>query len=373
MSDQAPSSPSTESNTPRYTPSQTTSFTFSEEREPSRPFAFDHPDSPLPTTSIRSTSLPSDTSGASNTPRYTPSSAPSFRFSEERISSPSFALEQDYDPDTPLPSVERDASSPSISRESTPSSLAYTPSISTRASAPRHGSEHENLNQNLQDLRLSSALPSPAAERSPRPSYQRDTSSAASAPSIHITPTPPTIEPSRSRSGRTDSLIRGVESLRVDHDHPSLQSPDADRLLGTQSPAISGNRESVSRSPSPSRRRRSGSGTERITHLVEDESPPQALFREREVQGALTNARGVMAQMAEVLSSSTLHREQGSNIDSLHKQAIRLGAFQPPSSRIVGLVGDSGVGKSSLINSLLDKEDFARAVRLRYLVLIAAN
>ncbi|KAF2789491.1 hypothetical protein K505DRAFT_365563 [Melanomma pulvis-pyrius CBS 109.77] len=68
-----------------------------------------------------------------------------------------------------------------------------------------------------------------------------------------------------------------------------------------------------------------------------------------------------MAQMAEALSSSTLHREQGSNIESLHQQAIRLSAFQPPSSRIVGLVGDSGVGKSSLINSLLDKEDFARA------------
>jgi putative ribosome biogenesis GTPase RsgA len=70
-----------------------------------------------------------------------------------------------------------------------------------------------------------------------------------------------------------------------------------------------------------------------------------------------------MEQMAQALASSNLHREQGSAIHSLHQQVVALSEFQPPASRIVGLVGDSGVGKSSLINSLLDLEGFARAVR----------
>lgn len=66
--------------------------------------------------------------------------------------------------------------------------------------------------------------------------------------------------------------------------------------------------------------------------------------------------------MAQVLSSSKLHLESGSTIQGLHQQALDLAALQLPSSRIVGLIGDSGVGKSSLINSLLDKVDLARAV-----------
>ncbi|KAF2266375.1 hypothetical protein CC78DRAFT_459505 [Lojkania enalia] len=120
-------------------------------------------------------------------------------------------------------------------------------------------------------------------------------------------------------------------------------------------------RQSDTRSPSPSRRRRSGSATIRIPHKVEDETPPQALFHQREVQQALNNARIVPGRLAQVLSGSVLHQEQGSSIQALYQQAVRLSTFQPPSSRIVGLVGDSGVGKSSLINSLLDKRDLARA------------
>jgi putative ribosome biogenesis GTPase RsgA len=81
-----------------------------------------------------------------------------------------------------------------------------------------------------------------------------------------------------------------------------------------------------------------------------------------EVQRALDNARTLSRTMATVLSSSNLHHENGSSIQKLHQEATRLIDYQLPSSKIVGLVGDSGVGKSSLINSLLDKEDLAREV-----------
>ena len=45
---------------------------------------------------------------------------------------------------------------------------------------------------------------------------------------------------------------------------------------------------------------------------------------------------------------------------SFHERTERLSCFQPLSTRTVGLVGDSGVGKSSLLNSLLDYRSLAR-------------
>lgn len=45
---------------------------------------------------------------------------------------------------------------------------------------------------------------------------------------------------------------------------------------------------------------------------------------------------------------------------SLHERAKNLSRFEPLSTRIVGFVGDSGVGKSSLLNSLLDCRGLAR-------------
>ena len=68
-----------------------------------------------------------------------------------------------------------------------------------------------------------------------------------------------------------------------------------------------------------------------------------------------------------------MHRERGSSVQAIYQQAARLSKFEPSSCRIVGLVGDSGVGKSSLINSLLDKLEFARAVSFSELSLVAAN
>jgi hypothetical protein len=109
-------------------------------------------------------------------------------------------------------------------------------------------------------------------------------------------------------------------------------------------------------------RRDSGSGRRRERHQVEAEAPPEAVANMAEVQQALSDARTLTRGIANVLSSSSLHREDKSSIQNLYHQAIKLEHFELPSSRIVGLVGDSGVGKSSLINSLLDKRNLARAV-----------
>lgn len=242
--------------------------------------------------------------------------------------------------------MERDVPSTS-SRQSTPSTTLYTPSTSTHVDSTRQGPDQNAVLQQIGDLR-GLRLTSPRTSRSS--SSQRGTPT----PSIHVTPSAPPNESSQPRSSSTGSLVGVVTALHIE----SLQG---------DSPGASGLRES--RSPSPSRRRRSGSGINRDSHQIENEDPPQALFHMPEVQEALANARTLTSRMANVLSSSNLNRENGSSIESLHQQATRLNGFQLPSSRIVGLVGDSGVGKSSLINSLLDKMEMARAVSDRYAVI----
>ncbi|KAF2688370.1 hypothetical protein K458DRAFT_414140 [Lentithecium fluviatile CBS 122367] len=305
------------SSPPVITPSSTT-FVFGEQRASSPSFFG------VQTVSNRTTPVPSVTT--SGTPRFTPSSTPSLAFGD------------DHDPDRPLPSVERDFSVTS-SRQNTPSTTVYTPSTSTHVGSTQQAPDQDTVLQQIGDLRnlrfTSSQTPGAS-------SSQRGTPT----PSIHVSPSAPSDGSSQPPAGRADSLSGGIAALHIGS-------------LRADSPGASGMRES--RSPSPSRRRRSGSGINRDTHRVENEDPPQALFHMPEVQEAFANARSLTSRVVNVLSSSNLHRESGSSIQSLHQRAIELNGFQLPSSRIVGLVGDSGVGKSSLINSLLDKVDLARA------------
>lgn len=64
--------------------------------------------------------------------------------------------------------------------------------------------------------------------------------------------------------------------------------------------------------------------------------------------------------LTSVLSSGSVHLEPDSTMKNLHERAKKLSRFEPLSTRKVGFVGASGVGKSSLLNSLLDFRGLAR-------------
>ncbi|KAI1130430.1 hypothetical protein F5Y10DRAFT_289396 [Nemania abortiva] len=94
-------------------------------------------------------------------------------------------------------------------------------------------------------------------------------------------------------------------------------------------------------------------------HNVRDETPPDDRFNAVTFQNALGDARRLMGELANVLGGGALHREPESVMSRLHAQAQRLSGFECPSRRKIGFVGDSGAGKSSLLNSLLDCENLA--------------
>lgn len=117
---------------------------------------------------------------------------------------------------------------------------------------------------------------------------------------------------------------------------------------------------SLAVSPPGHSRRRSSPRLEPVNHRVEDEEPPDDEFHRPAFQESLAHARATLENLAGVLSSSSIHLEPDSTVRRHHQEAESLSRFQPLGTRTVGLVGDSGVGKSSLINSLLDRASLAR-------------
>ncbi|KFA48769.1 hypothetical protein S40293_01516 [Stachybotrys chartarum IBT 40293] len=113
----------------------------------------------------------------------------------------------------------------------------------------------------------------------------------------------------------------------------------------------SASRASRSRSPRVKARR----------HEVADEEPPTDAFNNATFQGAFKTAKATMRSLQDALERTSLHRDPDSMMKSLHSEVEALASFTCPSTRTVGFVGDSGVGKSSLLNSLLDVKDLARA------------
>ncbi|KAH7324284.1 hypothetical protein B0I35DRAFT_348511 [Stachybotrys elegans] len=115
-------------------------------------------------------------------------------------------------------------------------------------------------------------------------------------------------------------------------------------------------------SPSPRNRRRtrSNSPLPELTHDVREEKPPNDRFHDANFQRAFAEAKGVMATITSTLGSGRLHDELDSTMARLHERANQLATFECSPTRTVGFVGDSGVGKSSLLNSLLDMKGLAR-------------
>jgi hypothetical protein len=270
----------------------------------------------------------------------------SFSFGERSSPPASFTFEKrpfvsPSSPDVPRQSIEHHDAVHTDRDDTT----IFTPPGSSSPDTARRVSEVPSLSGNFGDLRLASAIPCTEPQTCSTPPERA--SDASPAPSIQVTLSPSKTNSTKTSHERADSVVNGMANLRMSSSSSSSLSP-------TQ--------EGLGHSPSPSRRRRSGSGVPRPPYRVEDEEPPPSLFHSQTIQQSLIDARAVVSRMAEALASSTMPQDESSSIRKFRQQALKLNEFQPPSSRTVGLVGDSGVGKSSLINSLLDKKSLARAV-----------
>ncbi|CAM1503171.1 Fc.00g079470.m01.CDS01 [Cosmosporella sp. VM-42] len=209
------------------------------------------------------------------------------------------------------------------------------------------------------------------------------------APSVSVTPPPSSssTQPSRRNSRNSNGGVNGSSSnqsrsqsigITSGLQNIRLSSPNGVSNLSDLAEAVDNvargsDSRSVSLEPgeqrdSPGfdtprqrrRSRRSSSRLDRSPHDVSTEVLPEDAFHSSAFQQALRDAKQLMSDMESVLGSSALHNNPGSTIRRLLNEAGELAGFQLPSTRTVGFVGDSGVGKSSLLNSLLDMRGLAR-------------
>lgn len=131
---------------------------------------------------------------------------------------------------------------------------------------------------------------------------------------------------------RLDSIANAVGAIDLGADE---QPPESDQAAALLQPA---------RLPAPRRSSRARRSSE-PPHDVADEEPPRDDFHNPIFQQAYGDARALMANLSGVLKSGAGSHDRDSTIQRLADEAGELALFQCPTTRVVGFVGDSGVGK----------------------------
>ncbi|KAF4626102.1 hypothetical protein G7Y89_g12058 [Cudoniella acicularis] len=270
--------------------------------------------------------------------------------------------------------IQRDGNIFKTSRTPSPTAGSPSPSVSSgvlisysdgdsTSSFPVADNQSQGLAEQVATMRLSEDIPLPSTEGGSSDSLLgganilRGTTHSRT-PSLSLTP--PVDEgmgggpASRRATGSIDDRLgmsevaTAIERIAIGSDNPGVS-------LRPESPAASN--DSSHRRAS---RRRSSSRINMPPHDVVDEELPHDRFHEPTFQQAFLDAKRSVSKLTDVLSSSSIHNEPDSTMRRLHEEADKLAGFQCPSTRTVGFVGDSGVGKSSLLNSLLDFRGLAR-------------
>ena len=96
--------------------------------------------------------------------------------------------------------------------------------------------------------------------------------------------------------------------------------------------------------------------SDRANPFDTDELVPSEPCYDPAFQSAITTAAAIARKIAQILDQCPQPED---TIKALKQDAINLSSYRSPPTRVVGLIGHSGQGKSSLINSLLDVEDLA--------------
>lgn len=266
----------------------------------------------------------STTSRGSSAPAFTPESSRSPSIVRSDTLFPDLILPSRVSPDEPIPSIETEAGAePLLSGASIPRApTTYTrPGVASVSTSPLASAPHSPL-----PYRAADSLP---GEQHPaRDSFEIG----------NIT-------------DRLDRLIierldrtpveRGLSEIRAAlsnlFDDVGRQSPQP----SNPTPAF----RQISLSPRPPRRSRGRSEGPLVYHEVKDEELPESRFYDPAVQSAIKDAKALMTQLANVLEENPLHTNPDSTIRRLHGKALDLSQFEGPSTRTVGFVGDSGVGK----------------------------
>ncbi|OJJ42340.1 hypothetical protein ASPZODRAFT_125698 [Penicilliopsis zonata CBS 506.65] len=97
-----------------------------------------------------------------------------------------------------------------------------------------------------------------------------------------------------------------------------------------------------------------GEEEEEEVYSLRDEQLPPARVYNNELQTVLGQVKAGLAGLHQDMEGSSLSHEDDSTLSALKEDALRLSKFDFPVTRTVGFIGDSGAGKSAVINSVMD-------------------
>ncbi|KAJ5560360.1 hypothetical protein N7513_002759 [Penicillium frequentans] len=223
--------------------------------------------------------------------------------------------------------------------------LSYTPQDNTPAPPPANLADEGLPDQTLQ-LERKRKL-SPVSESSGHSNKNRKTDSRAEStmesPKLEIMPSHPgkDLSPSATQDIDLDSLPRATTP-------DALPSPIISDL--SEVSQLLEDDEEVVAAPEDDH-----------SSVYEDVPLPKVPVYDPGLQRGLGDVRKQLSRLADIMQLSDLMIDQGSILKELRPEAEDLSKFKYPESRTVGFIGTSGEGKSSVINSLLDKMNLSRA------------
>ncbi|KAK9586859.1 hypothetical protein V6Z92_005793 [Aspergillus fumigatus] len=272
----------------------------------------------------------------------------------------------------PLSNPLQDQALPSVECTSScsPSSAGRLTPVSSVDDSLDHQVERSSLTPNtqslFQNLRLSEAM------RHPNHSSQTDPSSgpreSGLTPHSHhttyrdlynATPSPggaSFTEPSQQRQPPTPSSpLAAVGSSRSQNLHPAdsgdTAATDADR----------DNEPEPHEDSLQNNNRESNNNNEDFLYNIRQEELPPVPIYDIRLQIALRRVRGKLVDLAQVMNRRELAQDPTTTFHKLYNETLEASRFAYPATRTVGFIGDSGMGKSSLINSILDQGGLARS------------
>ncbi|KKK20944.1 hypothetical protein AOCH_004180 [Aspergillus ochraceoroseus] len=254
---------------------------------------------------------------------------------------------------------------PSVSRESTTSDTRARLSAVDRGSSlrqenngapetPRPTVQRSNLSPNLniatyRDLHNATPTPSPQPTSSSGPSQEslssRLESVALGFRNLAVRSQESTVITRSPLSSHLESVALGFRNLAIRNEEvPSIQGHEEEQ----------GDNTSDSWSDA-------SSGEESDEYHVSQEKLPDAPIYNVRLQRAVKEVRSQLLHLSNTMGRCGLAHDQTTDISALYEQVQMMSKFDYPATRTVGLIGDSGVGKSSLVNALLDQSGLSRS------------
>lgn len=97
------------------------------------------------------------------------------------------------------------------------------------------------------------------------------------------------------------------------------------------------------------------------SNMIEDDIFSPDPIDDENFQRNFNAVKGQIQELSRAISECPLSQDPGTRLSQIHLEAKQLSEYKDQETRIVGFIGETGAGKSSVINSILNQRGLARS------------